>query len=136
MGLTSVCGVHSRASCRYSVGSLGGRIPVLRRDHDCVLLAIEEHVNNRSLMNSYAYKQLLKGTSGQQCTHFTNIDVVRKPISWARAFLLVLQRPHVLYQLAEHGNFGDTFIDRGEEIFLARHGIEPAAECSLSQVGF
>ena len=40
----------------------------------------------------------------------------------------------MLYQLAEHGNFGDTFIDRGEELFLARHGVEATAECSFAQV--
>ena len=40
------------------------------------------------------------------------------------------------YQLAEHPNFGDTFMGRGEEMFLARLGLEPAAECSLFKVGF
>lgn len=54
----------------------------------------------------------------------------------ARAFSLVLQRPHVLYQLAEHPNSGDTFIDRGEEILLARLGLEPASECTAIKVGF
>ena len=42
----------------------------------------------------------------------------------------------MLYQLAEHPNFGDTFIDRGEEKLLARLGLEPAAECSTAKVGF
>lgn len=39
-----------------------------------------------------------------------------------------------MYQMAEHGNFGDTFIDRGEELFLARLGIETAGECSFGKV--
>lgn len=57
-------------------------------------------------------------------------------VSCLRVFSLVLQRPYVLYDLAEHANFGDTFIDRGEELFLARLGIEPAAECSSAVVSF
>ena len=40
----------------------------------------------------------------------------------------------MLYQMAEHANFGDTFIDRGEELLLARLGLETAAECSLGKV--